>query len=137
MEEAEKLFEEAKTCEANSINQKASALYTEFINHVHSYKDNLPLTEKLALAYNNRGFLKYKAVDFDDAIADYTESLKLNPKASITYYNRGTVLYRLSKFDDAILDMKQALRLDPGFEPAQTGLLCAQKDRENKLKRGW
>lgn len=33
--------------------------------------------------------------------------------------------------------MKQALRLDPGFEPAQTGLLCAQKDRENKLKRGW
>ena len=41
------------------------------------------------------------------------------------------------KFDDAILDMKQALRLDPGFEPAQTGLLCAQKDRENKLKRGW
>ena len=57
----------------------------------------------MALAYNNRGFLKYKAVDFDDAI----------------------------------LDMKQALRLDPGFEPAQTGLLCAQKDRENKLKRGW
>lgn len=33
--------------------------------------------------------------------------------------------------------MKKALSLDPSFEPAQTGLLCAQQDRENKLKRGW
>lgn len=35
------------------------------------------------------------------------------------------------------MDMKKALSLDPSFEPAQTGLLCAQQDRENKLKRGW
>lgn len=41
------------------------------------------------------------------------------------------------KFDDAIMDMKKALSLDPSFEPAQTGLQCAQQDRENKLKRGW
>lgn len=41
------------------------------------------------------------------------------------------------KFDDAIMDMKKALSLDPSFEPAQTGLRCAQQDRENKLKRGW
>lgn len=137
MEEAERIFEEAKSHESNSNNLIASDLYTEFINQALACPNRQSLSEKLALAFNNRGFLKYKAVDFDGAITDYTESLKLNTSSCITYYNRGTVLYRLSKFDDAIMDMKKALSLDPSFEPAQTGLLCAQQDRENKLKRGW
>lgn len=139
MEEAESivLFEEAKSHESNSNNLRASELYTEFINQTLACPNRQSLSVKLALAFNNRGFLKYKAVDFDGAITDYTESLKLDTSSCITYYNRGTVLYRLSKYDDAIMDMKKALSLDPSFEPAQTGLRCAQQDQENKLKRGW
>lgn len=60
-------------------------------------------SEKLALAFNNRGFLKYKAVDFDGAITDYTKSLKLNTSS----YNRGTVLYRLSMWSSVELSWEK------------------------------
>ncbi|XP_062606665.1 tetratricopeptide repeat protein 32-like [Saccostrea cucullata] len=137
MEEAERIFTEAKSSESNSNNDRAIELYTEFIKQVESAPNPNLLGEKLALAYNNRGFLKYRRVDFEGAILDYTKSVNVNPKSCITFYNRGTVLYRLSKFDEAISDMKMALNLDPSFEPAQTGLHFAEQDRENKIKRGW
>ena len=50
--------------------------------------------EKLSLAYNERGHLKYLLVNFDGAIEDYTKAIELYPNA-ITLYNRGQVYYRL------------------------------------------
>ena len=46
-------------------------------------------------AYNNRGYLRYLAVDFDKASDDYTSCLKLDPKFTVAYYNRGMIHYRL------------------------------------------
>ena len=50
--------------------------------------------EKLASAYNERGFTKYLFVDFDGAIDDYTKAIELKELA-VYYYNRGLVHYRL------------------------------------------
>nr|KAG8541847.1 hypothetical protein GDO81_028147 [Engystomops pustulosus] len=54
-------------------------------------------TDELAVAYNNRGQIKYFRVDFYEAIDDYTEAIRVNPKFEVPYYNRGLILYRLGE----------------------------------------
>ena len=53
--------------------------------------------EKLALAYNNRGFLYYLKVEFELAVQDYTQALRHNDSLAVAFYNRGLVHYRMSK----------------------------------------
>ncbi len=53
--------------------------------------------DKIALAYNNRGHLKYLSVDFDGAVDDYNKALEYNVELSSCYYNRGTIFYRMGK----------------------------------------
>ncbi|XP_049800769.1 uncharacterized protein LOC126235886 isoform X1 [Schistocerca nitens] len=48
-----------------------------------------------ALAYNNRGHLRYLQVNFDGAIEDYDKAIANDPDLAVAYYNRGTVFYRL------------------------------------------
>lgn len=51
--------------------------------------------EKLALAYNNRGLVRYLQVDFQSAIADFSIALHLDDELAVAHYNRGLVYYRL------------------------------------------
>ncbi|XP_021371502.1 tetratricopeptide repeat protein 32-like [Mizuhopecten yessoensis] len=134
------LFEQAKTEESKGNRDKALEQYTQFINLTcRNDRSNYSkyMKEKLALAYNNRGFLRYLRVDFDEAIEDYTRSVSLDPDLAVTYYNRGTIHYRLSRFDNAIADMEAALRLNPDFTEARTGLERSAADKQEKLNRGW
>ena len=54
--------------------------------------------ERLALAYNNRGFMYYLKVEFRLAVADYTSALALRPHMPVALYNRGLIHYRLGEF---------------------------------------
>ncbi|XP_046990851.1 serine/threonine-protein phosphatase 5-like isoform X1 [Schistocerca americana] len=65
-----------------------------------------------ALAYNNRGHIRYLQVNFDGAIEDYDKAIAIDPDLAVAYYNRGTVFYRLGQFEDALTDMEQAVRLE-------------------------
>ncbi|KAJ8321801.1 hypothetical protein KUTeg_000272 [Tegillarca granosa] len=89
----------------------------------------------MSLAYNNRGFLKYKKVDFDGAVKDYSTSLTIVQDSAVTYYNRGMIHYRLGRFDEAIRDMNSSLSINPDFHDAKTGLLMSERDKEEKQKR--
>ena len=53
--------------------------------------------KKLALAYNNRGLIQYKKVNFHEAVDDYTCSLKFDVQIPQTFYNRGLIHYRLGR----------------------------------------
>ena len=55
--------------------------------------------KNIALGYNNRGFIRYNRVDFDEAIEDYTDALKFDQSLYFTYYNRGLIHYRLGRFN--------------------------------------
>ena len=73
---------------------EAFELYTKFIEeHIHEQKSVKALVE----AYNNRGQIKYRRVDFDGAIEDYTSALKLDKNFAVAYYNRGQIHYRLGR----------------------------------------
>ncbi|KAK3575996.1 hypothetical protein CHS0354_007534 [Potamilus streckersoni] len=86
---------------------------------------------QLGLAYNNRGYMRYLAVDFDKAIEDYSHGLANNPKLPCTYYNRGLIHYRMGRFNEAVADMQACIQLDPNFEDAKMCLDQAIKDRNN------
>lgn len=68
----------------------------------------------MALAYNERGQIHYRLIEFDEAVEDYTHALKYDDHLAAAYYNRGTVHYRMGCFDIALKDMENAVSLDPG-----------------------
>lgn len=77
---------------------------------------------ELALAYNDRGHIHYRLIEFDEAVDDYTEALKYNDRLAAAYYNRGTVHYRMGCFSTALLDMEKAVSLDPNNKEFFKGL---------------
>ncbi|KAH3752997.1 tetratricopeptide repeat protein 32-like [Dreissena polymorpha] len=89
------------------------------------------LCKQIAIGYNERGFVRYRKVDFEDAISDYTKALSYDSSLYFTHYNRGLIHYRLGRFEEAIYDMKEALSLKPDFKPAQQCLHQAETDKQN------
>ncbi|CAK9304822.1 unnamed protein product [Gordionus sp. m RMFG-2023] len=91
------------------------------------------LKQKLALAYNNRGLLKYFTVDFEKAVQDYTSAISYNNKLAPAYYNRGLIYYRLGNFNEAISDLHSSLSIDPSFVSAQQCLQTSISGKRKKL----
>ncbi|KPP72167.1 hypothetical protein Z043_108861 [Scleropages formosus] len=87
----------------------------------------------LAVAFNNRGQIKYFRVDFYEALDDYTAAIKANNLFEVPFYNRGLIRYRL----DAEKDFKKALELNCNFEDAKLSLKQTILDWEYKIKRGY
>ncbi|XP_060068148.1 tetratricopeptide repeat protein 32-like [Ylistrum balloti] len=135
-----RLFELAKSEESQGNHDKALELYSSFIDFTsrdNQSDNNDSLKQTLALAYNNRGYLRYLRVDFDEAVEDFTKGINLDPGLAVAYYNRGTIHYRLGRFDTAIADMKASLMKNPDFTEAKTGLEHCLADRQEKLDRPW
>jgi len=78
--------------------------------------------ESVAVAYNNRGHLKYMLVDFEGAVQDYNAGLEYNSMLPCLYYNRGTIMYRMGYFGKAVEDMTIAARLAPECPDFQVAL---------------
>ena len=66
-----------------------------------------------ALAYYNRGNVRYFRREFELALQDYTAALKYRPGFSAAAMNRGIVYSNLDRFDEAIIDLDKAAELDP------------------------
>ncbi|XP_072541967.1 tetratricopeptide repeat protein 32 [Salminus brasiliensis] len=123
--------------EFNSNNfKRAEELYTQFISICTTTTRECDRNE-LAIAYNNRGQVKYFRVDFYEAMDDYTAAIKTNDQFEVPYYNRGLVRYRLGFFQDAESDFKKALEINANFEDARQSLHQTIADSEEKLKRGY
>ncbi|KAE8605171.1 hypothetical protein XENTR_v10015002 [Xenopus tropicalis] len=91
--------------------------------------------EDLAVAFNNRGQIKYFRVDFYEAMDDYTEAIRIKPSFEVAYYNRGLIKYRLGYFDEAVKDFQKVLALNPEFKDAQISLQQSLLDKEEKTRR--
>jgi tetratricopeptide (TPR) repeat protein len=128
------LFQEAKTLVAQGSDSQAKDKYSELILYCQNLLDSdgaqngSELKETLALAYNNRGHLRYLSVDFDEAIEDYTKALEYNQKLAVAFYNRGQIHYRLGHFEQSVHDMSKAVALDENFMDAKTFLTQSEKN---------
>ncbi|KAL3891750.1 hypothetical protein ACJMK2_003999 [Sinanodonta woodiana] len=132
------IVKEAEHLEKLGKLDEAFNAYTQFITRMEEYLSKVTdlsethiLKDELGVAYNNRGYIRYLAVDFDEAIKDYSHGLANNPKIACAYYNRGLIHYRMGRFYEAIADMQTCIELDPNFQDAKMCLDQAMKDRNN------
>ncbi|KAK9956821.1 hypothetical protein ABG768_014529 [Culter alburnus] len=136
MEDSELIILQKAHDEFNSKNfKRAEELYTKFIEScTNSRKCN---AHDLAIAYNNRGQVKYLRVDFYEAMDDYTSAIEINSQFEVPLYNRGLIRYRLGFFKEAESDFRRALELNPDFKDAKESLSQTLWDSEEKMKRGY
>ncbi|KAJ8356202.1 hypothetical protein SKAU_G00189960 [Synaphobranchus kaupii] len=117
----------------NNFN-KAEDLYTKFITCCQTRKCD---PRDLAIAFNNRGQIKYRKVDFYQAMEDYTLAIQANSRFEVPFYNRGLIRYRLGFFQEAEEDFQKTLDLNPTFEDAKLSLKQAIIDRKHRINRGY
>ncbi|XP_063771404.1 tetratricopeptide repeat protein 32 [Pseudophryne corroboree] len=127
------LLHSANTALESRQLKMAEDLYGKIINSCA--QNSKCSTEDLAVAFNNRGQIKYFRVDFYEAMDDYTEAIRINPRFEVPYYNRGLVLYRLGFYDEAVKDFQKVLQLNPRFEDAKISLRQSILDSEERRKR--
>lgn len=116
-----------KKAQLDDLIEKKKGEYLRLLqeSHEHDPKSAHDLNNRkyeLALAYNERGQMNYRMIEFDKAVEDYTEALRYCDSLAAAYYNRGTVKYRMGYFDDALPDMEKAVSLDPANKEFQLGL---------------
>ncbi|XP_054771648.2 tetratricopeptide repeat protein 32-like [Lytechinus pictus] len=131
------IFIEANNYFMNGDLRMAEIKYSSFIDDsLHRLatleREDNELLLKVASALNNRGQIKYRRVDFDDAIEDYTLALQHKPDFSVAFYNRGQIHYRLGRFQEGISDFQKALAIQPDFPDCSLALQTAQADMKEK-----
>lgn len=65
----------------------------------------------------NSGVEKFKADDFQGAIADYEAALKISESSDL-YYQKGLAHFKLDQFDEALTSFDKVLELSPDDEKA-------------------
>ena len=85
---------------------------------LNAYDNALRLRPDYADAYNDRGALKGKLGQYEDAIVDLDQAIHLDPSMPEAYVNRGKAKHGVARHDDAIADFDQAIRLRPDLTQA-------------------
>jgi len=124
------LWARADRCLQTKQLAKAEQLYSEIIE-----KEGQASTERLSLAYNNRGQSKYLRVDFRGSIEDYSKAIAVERDQAVYYYNRGLVHYRMGRFEPGIRDFEEALRLDAKFVDSKIALATAKEELRRKTEK--
>lgn len=65
-----------------------------------------------AMAFNNRGELKYRQGDYSGAISDYSDAIEADPWLALPFTNRGIAKFYLEDYSGAIQDYNRAVELD-------------------------
>ena len=80
-----------------------------------AYDQVLELNPYIPEAYSNRGAIKGKLGQYEEAIADCSRALELNPNYAVAYSNRGGAKSELGQYEAAIADCNRALKLNPNY----------------------
>jgi len=65
------------------------------------------------LAFNQRGWTKYKMDNLEEALFDFDQGIRYAPRLAILYSNRGICHTDQGNFETAIRDFNRALKLHP------------------------
>ncbi|SFW85433.1 tetratricopeptide repeat protein [Chitinophaga sancti] len=75
----------------------------------------LELSPNDGVAYNNRGYVKYKKNDLKEALKDIERAIKYYPANSYAFRNRALIYFAMKQPDKACVDLQRAIQL--GFTP--------------------
>ncbi len=65
--------------------------------------------------WGNRGYLYFKANQFDKAESDFGKAIELNPGYFKHYNNRGHLYYKMQNFEAALKDYNKCIELNDGY----------------------
>ncbi|HEX3672962.1 MAG TPA: hypothetical protein VHU87_01690 [Rhizomicrobium sp.] len=66
-----------------------------------------------AATYINRGILRARADQADNALDDYNHGLRLNAMLGEGYVDRGATMIVLKRYEDALADIDKGIRIGP------------------------
>ena len=87
--------------------------YGRLFEALQGFNAVLKLQPFNALAYYNRGNIRYLRREFELALQDYTAALKYRPGFAAASMNRGIAFSNLERLDEALADLDRASELDP------------------------
>lgn len=67
--------------------------------------------EDLAATYSNRGMLRARLGDLDDALDDYRKAIRIMPEMGSLYVNRANAYARARRLKDAMEDLDRAVAI--------------------------
>jgi len=68
-------------------------------------------TEDLAATYSNRGLLRSRNGEIDDALKDHDKAIRIAPGMGSLYVNRANTYVRAKRMSDAMSDLEQAIAI--------------------------
>lgn len=91
----------------------------------------IKLNPSFAMAYSNRGIIKFNIGNFHGAINDYDRALALKPDFSNAYTNRGNAKRVIGNIYEAIDDHTLAIRYNPEHSDAHLNRALSNADIGN------
>ncbi len=96
--------------------QKTKNGYTNFRTAdevcTRALREQVMTRENRAATYVNRGVLRMRQGNYEDALADYGSALDLQPEMGAAYLNKGAALIYRQDFDLALAALNRAIDLD-------------------------
>lgn len=96
-----------------TLSQNFEQAIEDYTKVIDNFSKNIPNQNK-AYVYNNRGFARYQAKDFEGALEDINASLQLFPDNAFAFKNRALVYLAFAKTDSMCADLTKAKAL--GYE---------------------
>ena len=90
------------------------------------FDKTIELNPKFVEAYNIRGALLNKMMEYKKAILDFDKALSLNKNFSAAYNNRGNSKRSLKDYQGSIEDYTQAAVVEPGYALAYNNRGCVK-----------
>ena len=101
---------------SKAYSERASIKEKEYpIEAMDDYTKVIELDSRNALAFNNRGVIKYDLGNYQEALEDYQKALNINPNEKLYLSNIGEVQIKLGDIDSACTNLKKASELGDVF----------------------
>ncbi|MCU0450879.1 MAG: tetratricopeptide repeat protein [Bernardetiaceae bacterium] len=98
----------------------------DFVTAIRWFDRAIAADRNYKLAYDNRGYAKFKLNRYAEALADLNKSIDIS-LSKWTFNQRGLVKMKQNNPTEAMKDFEAALRIDPEYAPAlESKKICLQ-----------
>ena len=82
------------------------------------YSQAIRMDSSLVVAYNSRGYVRWRGADLDGAMEDCERVIALDPTQPEAWHLRGVIRFTQKRYEEALLDYDQAIRINPNYAEA-------------------
>jgi tetratricopeptide (TPR) repeat protein len=109
------------------------------IGAISDYTKSINLDPTFSMAYNNRGWEKFKMKNYAAALNDLNKAIELDPNNSVAYDSRQETKFAMGDLNGSLIDCNNALEIDPNCSNSLLfkGRIYFKKNNKNKACEFW